>query len=360
MADELSPDDLQTLQQVHQHLLASGDPRAPLLTKYLSSSGLPMTGAYQPDINKAFDYPNRNPADSNLMDASKMAWEAKYGFPPPADIGTGIPGGGSEMSVPSAMLAGAGLISNPASTVTGLATAGAAHKGAKMLGAPDWGADLAGAVGGVVGGVGASRIGSAIQGLSDSDASLLPFGKLAKRYLTHLADKNTVPVYGPTTSFTASKPGVGEPVVGDTTSFSTGPVQPVTGPTSSFTATNSKFPRPISTEDSLSNVKSFLQPVGNGELAQPGGIPPVKPAGDTATLTLPRSQVNAGLHVHAQELNLPGYPAGVKATPDIRLAVKSNFGHNSIADASAAELQKIDDYLMTHKILPTAGQLKPK
>jgi hypothetical protein len=87
---------------------------------------------------------------------------------------------------------------------------------------------------------------------------------------------------------------------------------------------------------------------------------PISPVGDTEVMTTTRTRINNGLHAHAQEMELPGSPAGSRATDQIRMAVKSNYGHDSISKASAQELQNIDDYLIRMERLPINGELRTK
>lgn len=63
-----------------------------------------------------------------------------------------------------------------------------------------------------------------------------------------------------------------------------------------------------------------------------------------------------GIHVTAQQLELPGSPSGVKATVQLKQSSLDTFG-KSLSGLDNSELAKMREFVMTHKRLPTKADL---
>jgi hypothetical protein len=78
-------------------------------------------------------------------------------------------------------------------------------------------------------------------------------------------------------------------------------------------------------------------------------MPPLKP--------VTKFELNRMLHARAQELNLPGSPAGKSGHPQLHNAARSAFGVNSVADLDVARMQKLYEFLDAKKRMPMRGEV---
>ena len=63
------------------------------------------------------------------------------------------------------------------------------------------------------------------------------------------------------------------------------------------------------------------------------------------------------IHARAQELNLPGSPAGRSAHPQLSLAAKVHFGKKSFSELSVDQMKTLYHYLQEHRRLPHKGEI---
>ena len=120
-------------------------------------------------------------------------------------------------------------------------------------------------------------------------------------------------------------------------------------------------PRP-----SMTDVDPIRGPLPSGRdpnsIFRSGSIQPVE-GGPVPIQPLPpidKFEMNRMIHARAQEIDLPGSPAGKNAHPQLSLAAQSNYGAKSFADLTVDQMRKIYDYLSTQKRLPINGELKLK
>lgn len=120
-------------------------------------------------------------------------------------------------------------------------------------------------------------------------------------------------------------------------------------------------PRP-----SMPDVDPIRGPLPSGRdpnsIFRSGSIQPVE-GGPVPIQPLPpidKFEMNRMIHARAQEIDLPGSPAGKNAHPQLSLAAQSNYGAKSFADLTVDQMRKIYDYLSTQKRLPINGELKLK
>ncbi len=69
-------------------------------------------------------------------------------------------------------------------------------------------------------------------------------------------------------------------------------------------------------------------------------------------------EMNRMAHARAQELHLPGSPAGKSGHDALSFAARHNFGVASWSHLDVDQMQKIYLFLDAHKRLPVRGDLK--
>ncbi len=68
-------------------------------------------------------------------------------------------------------------------------------------------------------------------------------------------------------------------------------------------------------------------------------------------------ELNRMLHARAQELNLPGSPAGKNGHQMLSLAARSHWGVKSFSELNADQMRTLYDFLDTKRRLPGKGEL---
>jgi len=63
------------------------------------------------------------------------------------------------------------------------------------------------------------------------------------------------------------------------------------------------------------------------------------------------------LHARAQELNLPGSPAGKNGHQMLSLAARSHYGVKSLSELNEAQMRAMYDFLDSKRRLPVKGEL---
>lgn len=76
---------------------------------------------------------------------------------------------------------------------------------------------------------------------------------------------------------------------------------------------------------------------------------PLKPAD--------KFELNRMIHARAQELELPGSPAGKNGHPALSSAAKIHFGVGSFSHLNATQIRKLYDFLDTNRRLPIRGEI---
>lgn len=74
-------------------------------------------------------------------------------------------------------------------------------------------------------------------------------------------------------------------------------------------------------------------------------------------LPLTKFEMNRMAHARAQELWLPGSPAGQNGHPQLTAMAKMHFGKHSWSDLDVDQMRKIYEHLDTNKRLPKKGEL---
>ncbi len=68
-------------------------------------------------------------------------------------------------------------------------------------------------------------------------------------------------------------------------------------------------------------------------------------------------ELNRMLHARAQELNLPGSPAGKNGHQMLSLAARSHYGVKSFSELSVPQMKNLYDFLDAKRRLPVKGEL---
>lgn len=68
-------------------------------------------------------------------------------------------------------------------------------------------------------------------------------------------------------------------------------------------------------------------------------------------------ELNRMIHARAQELELPGSPAGKNGHPQLSWAARANFGVGSFSHLSVEQMRKLYDFMDDKKRLPVRGEL---
>ena len=63
------------------------------------------------------------------------------------------------------------------------------------------------------------------------------------------------------------------------------------------------------------------------------------------------------IHARAQELALPGSPAGKNGHSQLSLAARTHFGAGSFSLLKPDQMRKLYDFLDTHRRLPVKGEI---
>ena len=71
-----------------------------------------------------------------------------------------------------------------------------------------------------------------------------------------------------------------------------------------------------------------------------------------------RFELTRMVHARAQELDIPGSPAGRNGHPQLSFAAKHNYGVKSWNDLNVHQMRAIYDFLDAHKRMPVRGELK--
>ena len=64
-------------------------------------------------------------------------------------------------------------------------------------------------------------------------------------------------------------------------------------------------------------------------------------------------EMNRLIHARAQEMNLPGSPAGTNGHPQLSAVAKAKYGAKSFSDLSTQQMRELYDYMEKFKALPT-------
>ncbi len=70
-----------------------------------------------------------------------------------------------------------------------------------------------------------------------------------------------------------------------------------------------------------------------------------------------RFELNRMIHARAQELALPGSPAGKNGHQMLSLAAKSHFGTKSFSELSLENMRKLYDFMDSRRRLPVKGEI---
>jgi hypothetical protein len=81
-------------------------------------------------------------------------------------------------------------------------------------------------------------------------------------------------------------------------------------------------------------------------------MPPLKPAD--------KFELNRMIHARAQELALPGSPAGKSGHSQLSMAAKSVFGVGSFSQLNAGQIKQLYDFLDSRRRLPVRGELESR
>ncbi len=76
---------------------------------------------------------------------------------------------------------------------------------------------------------------------------------------------------------------------------------------------------------------------------------PLKPAD--------KFELNRMIHARAQELELPGSPAGKNGHPLLSNAAKVHYGVSSFSSLTGPQIKQLYDFLDTKRRLPVKGEL---
>lgn len=68
-------------------------------------------------------------------------------------------------------------------------------------------------------------------------------------------------------------------------------------------------------------------------------------------------EMNRMIHARAQELALPGSPAGSNGHPQLSMAAKAHFGVASLSQLTVDQMRKLYDFLDENKRLPVSGEI---
>jgi hypothetical protein len=68
-------------------------------------------------------------------------------------------------------------------------------------------------------------------------------------------------------------------------------------------------------------------------------------------------ELNRMIHARAQELPLPGSPAGKSGHPNLHNAARIHFGVTSLSQLGVPQLRQLYDFLDERKRLPLRGEL---
>ena len=94
---------------------------------------------------------------------------------------------------------------------------------------------------------------------------------------------------------------------------------------------------------------SFPVQVEPGDQLPPNVLAPIHPTEGATNLTplapIDKFEMNRMAHARAQELNLPGSPAGKSGHPNLSAMAKKKFGVNSWADLSVDQMRQVYDEL---------------
>lgn len=315
------------------------------------------------------------------------------------------------MATAASVLAGGHeLATHPLSVLTSLATAGAAHKGAKMLGAPDILADVAGLAGGVAGGLGANRITSLVREMPSDVASSLPFGKALKWYVSRglpepvprvppppLMKQNVEylpkdpsvpppPLMKQATETLPAEPSVPPPplmrqrVVTERAAPRPKKIPPPPlmkqkveylpeeppAPPPAAPGVTAEQVAPVQAVASLGRLSPERQAAAqsvaerlNETIPPPPGGSPVPPNAATFKHSAPHTDLIRQIHAVTKEMPLEGSPAGANAHPLLSDAAKKIFGVKSLSELTYDQLQKMNEFILKNKRIPAVGDIKP-
>ncbi len=70
-----------------------------------------------------------------------------------------------------------------------------------------------------------------------------------------------------------------------------------------------------------------------------------------------RFELNRMIHARAQELPLPGSPAGKNGHPQLSMAARTHFGVSSFSLVTDHQMRMLYDFLDKHHRLPRAGEM---
>lgn len=76
---------------------------------------------------------------------------------------------------------------------------------------------------------------------------------------------------------------------------------------------------------------------------------PLKPA--------EKFELNRMIHARAQELELPGSPAGKNGHSQLSLAAKLHFGVGSFSHLTAPQMRKLYDFMDAKRRMPIKGEI---
>lgn len=259
------------------------------------------------------------------------------------------------------------------------------QKAGEFLGFPGFG-ELAGDIGGVAAGSKVASLGPKIQALRNSPQTMEALKGAALDMLPYFGKRlNTV--RGLFNSVEAPKP----PKVQDLTPLNRDPVwsnmppaanrfedlSPISGQLPSGRVPGQPKPSapaqprsPIweGMPDQMPHALPEVKPIAS---SLPSGRVPGKTAFDLAEernmvnapaeplRPIEQFEMNRMMHARAQEMNLPGSPAGKSAHPQLRKVAREVFGESSWSKLDAKQIRKVYDFLEAKKRLPIAGEIEP-
>lgn len=68
-------------------------------------------------------------------------------------------------------------------------------------------------------------------------------------------------------------------------------------------------------------------------------------------------ELNRMIHARAQELALPGSPAGKNGHQPLSLAARSHYGVKSFSELSLENMRKLYDFMDAKRRLPVKGEI---
>ena len=370
-SDQLTPEDLKALSDVHDHLVSAGDSRAPKVKAYLGTQNMA-------DI------------DPSVL-AAREHYRQTFHQEPPDGYPHHLPGTG--MDELSGMGLGTGLAAAPVTTGLSLLTSGIGQKAAEAMGAgPGVSAGVGMGLGALTGaGVGGARAlmrapnstGELpeLSGLTRFGLKLVPGGRTGlKAYdaLSDIVNKSSEP-WTPA-PIAPLKPNRFSPSAQQAPEFTPAPdASTLNYPgRGSVNITPGAWPQGVSKPQFSTPTPQPLPaipPVSwHGQAPEPQlpAIPPVKwntpqaiesapsltgvntPKGEPMPDLTAWSKANAALHANTQQMAVPGSPAGVRLGSGlISQAAKDVFG-KPYQKLTADQIDSITGFFVKNERLPTA------